>query len=235
MKLQNSFSKLAGAAAMLSCPVGLASIILVFSAFNWDFEAAFDPLKAIAYRPDPSSVLRWGWFLDLIGYYLLLAPVVIYLHYAWSNKAPMHSSLFAFLGLGYILTGALGASVLTGTTQPLFSAYNTGDPAQQMAVAQIYSSIVHAVMDGIWNMFSMLMGAIWWLGAGWMLRTEQKWLGLFLTFLGIASLLDVFGMAFQIEMISTIGLNYYLWFSPIGALWLGIIVWKQPALAFQKN
>ncbi|MBC7776972.1 MAG: hypothetical protein H7246_16190 [Phycisphaerae bacterium] len=235
MQLQSSFSKMAGAAAMLSCPIGLASIILVFNAFNWDFEAAFNPLKAIAYLPDPSSALRWGWFLDIIGYYLLLAPAVIYLHYWLSPRASLHSNLFAFFGLGYVLTGALGAAVLTGATQPLFTAYNTSDPAQQLAVAQIYATLVHAVMDGIWNMFSMLMGAIWWLGTGWLLRSERKWLALFFTFMGIASLLDVVGMALQNEFASTLGLNIYLWFAPIVAFWLGAIVWKRQDISTQQN
>lgn len=235
MNLHSSFSKLAGAAAMLSCPIGLASIIIVFNAFNWDFETAFNPFKAIAWLPDPSSELRLGWFLDILGYYLLLAPAMIYLYHWLSPKAPLHSNLFTFFGLGYSLMGALGASVLTGTSQPLFAAYNAGDPAQQMAVAQIYATIVHAVMDGIWNMFSMLMGSIWWLGTGWLLRPERKGLALFFTLIGAASLLDVAGTAFQNEMASTLGLNIYLWFAPIGAFWLGAIVWKQPSLSAQTN
>jgi|APTNR8051073442_1049403.scaffolds.fasta_scaffold02695_10 hypothetical protein len=231
MKLQHAFSKLTGAAAMLSCPIGLASIILVFNAFNWDFETAFDPLKAIAYQPDPSPALRWGWSLDILGYYLLLAPAVIYLHNWLSLKAPLHSQLFAFFGLGYILTGAVGAAVLAGTSQPLFAAYATGDPTQQVAVAQIYASTVHAVMDGIWNLFSMLMGAIWWLGTGWLLRSERKWLAMLFTTIGVASLVDVFGTAFQNELVSTLGLNIYLWFAPLGALWLGVIVWRRTLLS----
>lgn len=226
---------MAGAAAMLSCPIGLASIILIFNAFDWDFETAFDPFKAIAYLPDPSSELRWGWFLDILGYYLLLAPAVIYLYYRLSPKAPMHSALFAFCGLGYILTGALGAAILTGTTQPSYAAYSTGDPTQQMAVAQVFANTVHAVMDGIWNMFSMLMGAIWWLGTGWLLRSERKWLSLFFTVIGVASLLDVAGMAFQIELVSTLGLNIYLWFAPLVTFWLGAIVWKQHPLSSPQN
>lgn len=235
MKLQPSFPRLAGAAAMLSCPIGLASIILVFNAFHWNFEVAFDPLKAIAYQPDPAPTLRWGWFLDILGYYLLLAPVIIYFHHWRLSRAPMHSQLFTFFGLGYILTGALGAAVLAGTTQPLFTAYHTGDASQQMAVAQIYANTMHAVMDGIWNLFSMLMGAIWWLGVGWMLRPERKGLALFFIVIGVASLLDVAGMVVQNELVSTVGLNIYLWLAPVAALWLGAIVWKEDSLSIQEN
>ncbi|MBL7828724.1 MAG: hypothetical protein JNJ57_18965, partial [Saprospiraceae bacterium] len=208
---------------------------LVFNAFNWDFEVAFNPVKAIAYQPDPSFALRWGWFLDIPGYYLLLAPAVIHLHHWLSPKAQLHSKLFAFFGLGYILTGALGAAVLTGATQPLFAAYGSGDPVQQIAVAQVYAGTVHAVMDGIWNMFSMLMGAIWWVGVGWLLRTERKWLALLFTALGVASLLDVFGMAFQLELVSTIGLNFYLWFAPLGTFWLGAVIWNHSSAASSLN
>lgn len=220
---------------MLSCPIGLASILLVFNAFNWDFETAFNPFKAIAYQPNPSFALRWGWFLDILGYYLLLTPAMICLHHWLSPRAPLYSKMFAFFGLGYILMGAMGAAVLAGVTQPLFAAYNTGDMTQKMAIGQIYASMVHAVMDGIWNIFSMLMGTIWWLGTGWLLRSERKWLALFFTFIGIASLLDVVGVALQTEWASTLGLNIYLWFAPFATLWLGAILWKQGSLSTQQN
>lgn len=220
---------------MLSCPIALASIFLVFNAFQWDFEAAFNPFKAIAYRPDPSSALRWGWFLDILGYYLLLVPAVISLHHWLSNKSPLHSKLFASLGMGYILTGALGAAMLAGITQPLFAAYHTGDVAQQTAVAHTYAGFVHAVMDGIWNTFSMLIGTTWWLGIGWLLRPERKGLALFFTAIGLASILDVTGTVFQIESLSVLGLNIYLWFAPFAALWLGASLWNRHTFFTKQN
>lgn len=225
--MQTSFSKTAALTAILSAPLALLSLVLIFGAFNWDFDVAFDPAKAIAYQPNPSTMLRYGWLLDILGYYVLLVPLAIYLQHWLSAKAPLHSQLFTFCGLGYIICGGLGAAIMAGTSEPSFSAYQTGDATQQIAVAAAFANTFHEVFDGIWNQFSMLLGAIWLLGMGWLLRSERRGLAWMTSLIGIASLVDFLGMVLQMELVSTLGLNVYLWFWPIWALWLGLEVWRH--------
>lgn len=225
--MQTSFSKTAAITAILSFPIALLSLVLVFGAFNWDFDVAFNPAKAIAYLPDPSQMLRYGWLLDILGYYLLLAPVAIYLQHWLSEKAPLYSQLFTFCGLGYILCGGLGAAIMAGTSVPFFSAYQSGNATEQAAVSAAFASIFHQVFDGIWNQFAMLMAAVWLMGMGWLLRSERRALAWMTSLIGIASLTDFLGMALNMEAVSTIGLNVYLWLGPIWALWLGLSVWRH--------
>lgn len=227
MTVQPSFSKLAAFAAILSCPIALLSLFLVFGAFNWDFDVAFNPAKAIAYLPDPSTTLRFGWLLDLLGFYLLLMPVAIFLEKYLSKKAPLHSRLFAVCGLGYILFGALGAAMMSGTSEPVFAAYQSGDAMQKAAAAAVFANTFHEVFDGVWNQFSMLLAAVWLLGTGWLMRPEHRWLSWMTSVIGVASLLDFLGMITGSEAISGIGLNIYLWLGPVWALWLGIAIWRQ--------
>jgi len=224
MKLQASFSKLTAFAAILSCPVALLSLFMVFGAFNWDFDVAFDPAKAIAYLPDPSQTLRLGWLLDLLGFYLLLLPAAIFLEQYLSKKAPLHSRLFSICGLGYLLFGALGAAMMAGTCEPVFAAHQSGDVVQKAAAAAVFANTFHEVFDGIWNQFSMLLAAVWLLGTGWLMRPELRWLSWMTSLIGIASLLDFLGMVAGSEAVSGIGLNIYLWLGPIWALWLGIAI-----------
>ena len=110
--MKTSFAKTAAFAAILSCPIALLSLGLVFGAFNWDFDVAFNPAKAIAYQPDPSKMLHYGWLLDILGYYLLWVPIAIYLGQGLSTKSTLYSQLFTFCGKGYILCGGLGAAIL---------------------------------------------------------------------------------------------------------------------------
>lgn len=218
--MKTSFAKTAAFAAILSCPISLLSLCLVFGAFNWDFDVAFNPAKAIAYLPDPSQMLRYGWLLDILGYYLLLAPLAIYLEQWASTKSTLYSQLFTFCGKGYILCGGLGAAILAGTSEPIFSAYQTGATSAEHGA--VFANTFHEVFDGIWNQFGMLLAAVWLMGIGWLMRPERRWLAWMTSLIGIASLVDFLGMALGMEMVSTIGLNIYLWLGPIWALWMGI-------------
>lgn len=227
MKNETSFYKFAGITAILSCLIALTSILLIFSAFNWDFETAFTPAKAIAFQPDPSNLLRWGWILDIFGYYLPLVPLVLALHHHLAEKSPLRSQMFAFFGLGYMTVGALGAAMLAGATAPLFEAFQAGDATQKAAATLVFSNLNNEILNGVWNIFSMLMAAIWWLGIGWLMCSQHKWLARFTLILGVFCLLDVFGNIFQVEILSSIGLNFYLLAAPIWAAWVGGIFFQN--------
>lgn len=229
MKKESSFFKIAGFLAVLSCPLALASIMLIFTAFNWDFETAFDPVKAIAFQPDPSATLRWGWILDIFGYYLPLVPLALALHHWFSSTAKLHSQLFTLCGLGYILIGATGAAMLAGATVPLYAAYAAGEVAQKAVVTQVFANLNNEVLSGVWNIFSMTLAAVWFLGTGWLLRSEYRWLGIFTLLLGIASVADVIGYVLQSAALSGAGLNFYLFLAPVWAAWLGLVLWKKAA------
>lgn len=221
---------MAGMIALLSCPVALLSLALIFNAFNWDFETAFNPMKAIAYQPDPSGSLRWGWILDIFGYYLPALPLALALHRWLSPGAPMYSQLFTLCGLGYVLTGAAGAAMLAGGTVPLYEAYQAGDEAQKAIATQVFANLNNEVMSGIWNIFTMTLVGVWFLGTGWLLRPKRRWLGIFTLLLGVASLLDVVGYILQSEALAMAGLNFYLFFAPVWAALAGWALWKKPEM-----
>ncbi len=227
MKSETTFIKTAGVIALLSGPVALVSIILIFVAFNWDFDIAFNPLKAIAFEPDPAATLRWGWILDIFGYYLPLVPAALVLHRWLSANAPLYSQLFSLCGLAFIFIGATGAAMLAGATEPLYETYRAGGETDKAVAAQIFANVNNEVMSGIWNLFSMTLASIWWLGVGWLMRPANKVLAIFTQVLGLAALIDVLGYMFQSEAISGIGLNFYLFAAPLWAMWLGLYLWRN--------
>ena len=227
MKSETTFIKTAGIIALLSGPVALVSIILIFVAFNWDFDTAFNPMKAIAFEPDPSTTLRWGWILDIFGYYLPLAPAALVLHRWLSAHAPLPSQLFSLCGMGFIFIGATGAAMLAGATEPLYDAYRAGSDTGKVIAAQTFANLNNEVMSGIWNLLSMSLAAIWWLGIGRLMRPAHKGLAIFTQLLGLAALIDVLGYMFQSESVSGIGLNFYLFAAPLWAMWLGFYLWRN--------
>lgn len=227
MKNETTFRKNAGLLAIISCPLALLSLMLIFAAFNWDFELAFDPVRAIAFQPDPSDSLRWGWILDIFGYYLPIVPLILVLHSWLSPGSELSSQLYTISGLGYVLIGATGAAMLAGATVPLYESYATGDAVQQAIATQVYANLSNEVASGIWNIFIMTLAAVWFLGTGFLLRPKQRWLGVFTISLGIACILDVLGYILQNEALSMTGLNYYLFLAPVWAAWTGWVIWRK--------
>ncbi|MCK6695582.1 MAG: hypothetical protein L6Q97_26200 [Thermoanaerobaculia bacterium] len=227
MKNDISFGKTAGLLAMLSGPLALFSITLIFVAFNRDFETAFNPQRAIAFQPDPSATLRWGWILDIFGYYLPVVPAILALHTRFSSGAPLHSQLFTLCGLGYVITGATGAAMLAGATVPLYQAFAAGADADKAIAAQVFANLNNEVLSGIWNLLTMSLAAVWFFGTGWLLRPTHRGLSWLTTVLGIASLVDVLGYAFQSQALAGLGLNFYLFIAPLWAIWIGWILWKE--------
>lgn len=230
MNSDSSFVRMAAVTAMLSCPLALGCNFLLFGAFDWDLDTAFDPLKAIGFQPDPSHTLRWGWISDMFGYYLLLIPTAILLTFRTFNHARMYSVLFGLCGMLYTAFGALGAAMMTGTTENLFGAWATGTVEQQAMVSQVFAFSFHQVFDGVWNQFAMVFAGLWWLGAGLLMMTSNKKLAIFTICIGVSSLLDFFGSIIQLEFMSVLGLNLYLWLSPVWALAIGIYFWKNKAV-----
>lgn len=114
---------------------------------------------------------------------------------------------------------------------PLFGAYQAGDEVHKATVTHIYANLNNEVLSGVWNIFTMTLAAVWFLGMGWLLRPERRWLGWFTTLLGIASVLDVVGYILNIEALSGLGLNTYLFLAPVWAGWLGWVLTKKSGTA----
>jgi hypothetical protein len=75
-----------------------------------------------------------------------------------------------------------------------------------------------AIYDGVWGTLNPLLGGVWWVGIGAILRRERRALGWITIVLGIFMLLrDV-----KIGPLELIGLSVYFVLAPIWAAWLGM-------------
>ncbi|MBV6442536.1 MAG: hypothetical protein EPGJADBJ_04254 [Saprospiraceae bacterium] len=73
----------------------------------------------------------------------------------------------------------------------------------------------------------MSLAAVWFFGTGWLLRPTHRGPSWLTTVLGLASLVDVLGYAFQSQALAGLGLNFYLFIAPLWAMWIGWILWKE--------
>lgn len=215
------FTQIAGACAIAACPVGLVSFFLGPAAYGWDFDVMFAPQLAVAFPTVNTTMVRWGWVLDIVGYYFLLLPAVLVLGERSRADEPLLTRLSERMAVGYMQVGSLGAAILAGTTG-LFERHRVGDAAQQAAASEVFIALFGMVCDGIWNILTMGLLAVWLLVGGSLLRREHRPLGTAMMFIGGLSALDVTGMLLGVEAISMPALFGYLFLFPVWSLLLGL-------------
>src|ERR1700682_2607994 len=73
------FQRIVGMTTMLSFLPALASGICLAAAAKFRPGALSDPGSLISIGRDGASLFRWGMMLDVFGYYVLLAPLALWL------------------------------------------------------------------------------------------------------------------------------------------------------------
>jgi hypothetical protein len=234
-RYDRSFQRMAGTTAILGAIAAIASGILSLSAIP--SSAAFDYWAAVLPRGNGAgTLLHFSMVLDVFGYYLLLAPLALFL---WSWLRPMGPDLvrlYTICGLAYMLFGALGAAVLSAVVPQLMADYGHASGQQREMLQIVFNAVISAVDRGVWNTLEMFPAATWLLGIGWLLRRERGPIGIATMVVGGAALLDGVGTSLNLPWIALPGLGIFLAGLPLWALLLGIgLVRGEPRLSRQQG
>ena len=228
MNDHQSFQRFAALAAIISFPLTLGSIVLSGMALDFNMEASTNPALLLSVGADGASLSRWGMILDMLGYYLPLLPVALFLWRWLGPRDPYWVLFYTSCGLGYILIGAIGAVILAAVHPPLISAYAQASVEQRPALETVFSAVWNMVYGGMWNILGELLAGIWFVGVGLLLRSERRIFSIVTMILGISALLDSLGMILNFEGLALLGLSIYVVLAPIWALWLGIDLLRKP-------
>jgi hypothetical protein len=221
------FQRLTALSVLVAVPLAIASAVLLLAA-GFDLQAVNNPVLMLTIGSSRASLLRWGMILDVFGYYLLLAPLTLYL---WSWLKP-HSynliTLYTLCGLAYSLIGAMGAIVLSAVLPPLVNDYAQASPQLRETLQIVFSSFMSAVYLGLWNPLEALMFGIWMMGMGPFVQRERPALGIIMRVLGFFALMDAFGRFVNVDAIFLVGVAGMLLF-PIWLPWIGIDLMRHPS------
>ena len=215
-----------GLLTLLSGLLAIVSLVLSGIALA-DHPAAFaDPVQVLTIPNVNASLLRWSMLADLAGYYLLLLPVIFWLH-QWVKTQTPWARLITFCATSYILIGAIGAVILAVLMFMLLTEYTTAPASEQAIVLLIYKTVVELVYGALWNMLETLLAGVWWLLTGYYLTQFGRAFRWATLLLGMFSLLDGLGEILALKAIATVGLNGYLVLAPVWAIWLGVLLWQS--------
>jgi hypothetical protein len=220
------FQRLTALSILLAVPLAIASAVLLLAA-GFDLQAVNNPVLMLTIGSPRASLLRWGMILDVFGYYLLLAPLTLYL---WSWLKPRSYNLitlYTLCGLAYSLIGAMGAIVLSAVLPQLVNDYPQASPQLRETLQIVFGSFMSAVYLGLWNPLEALMFGVWMMGMGPFVQRERLALGIVMRVLGFFALLDAFGRIVNVDAIFFVGVAGMLLF-PIWLPWVGIDLLRNP-------
>jgi hypothetical protein len=230
MDSHQSFQRFVAVAAIVSFLFAVASNVLQGIPVNFSSEVFTNSAFMLSVGASGASLLRWGMILDMLGYYLLLLPVALFLQRWCGSRNPAWVRFYTVCGMGYILIGASGAATLAAVLPPLITAYAQASAAQRTVLEAVFTTLWNIVYGGLWNILGELLVGIWLLGMGWFLRGERRLFSVVSMILGLAALLDSLGIILSVEAVAMLGLLLYLGLAPIWALWLGIDLLRKPVL-----
>ena len=214
---------------ILSGVIGLVSYFFVAGAVNFNFEFFSEPSLIFTIDGVSSTMLKWSMITDIFGYYLLLLPVLFFIH-EWLKDKTDWRNVFTFCGVSYIFAGALGASILGASWPVLLDKFPLATPEHQEIIKSSFENLSLIVVNGIWNLFDALMFGVWFIAIGIFIKREHAVWGWFTIIVGLLSALDFTGNALDLKAISEVALNLYLILAPAWAIGFGLALKRNKVL-----
>lgn len=161
------------AAAVLSVVLVIGAGILLPAAFGFDIQAMAHPGSIVDKGEGVAQLLRWGALLDMISY-LPFAVIVVYVHYQLRGRNPELVALLTACGLGYVFIGSIAGALLASAGPPLITGYASASVDGREAARVALDALGNAVLVGLWGTLELIFIGFWFLGVGWLLRSDWR-------------------------------------------------------------
>lgn len=171
--LGSSFRLIAGIAAIASLPISAAST-LMFVASARQAWRLYRPEQLISIGSERAELFRWAAITDMLGSYLLIAPLLVYLlvYFRSRNETVL---LYGAAGLGFCLAGSAVAAGLAGAGTDLIRAYESS--ASKDAIDAAFRSLTNFGIIGVWQTLNPILLGTSLAGFGSLIRPRRKALG----------------------------------------------------------
>ena len=175
------------AAAVLSIVLVIGASILLPAAYGFDIKALAHPGSIVDKGQGVAQLLRWGALLDMVSY-LPFAVVVIYFHYRLRARNPELVTLLTACGLAYVLIGSIAGVLLAAVGPPLITGYASASAGGREAARVALEAIGDAALVGLWGTLELIFIGSWFIGIGWLLRSDWRRFGVLSIVVGVAFL-----------------------------------------------
>jgi hypothetical protein len=220
-----TLTRVAGVTALLAAAAQIGDFVVIFTVGGDELSQVFtDPLSLLRAGPGARIAMHWSPLLSMLGYQLLLLPLVVFLRtslQAESRNTGM-VDLYAACGFAYIVIAAIG-SALMAIVHPYLMTANVGaSPTQREAIEITLLAFHNGIAYGVWNLLQTIPVGVWLLGTGLLLRPRQPMLGIFTAILGALALL--IWVTAALDMRGVPFLTFWAMLLTIWTIWMGISI-----------
>jgi len=213
-------------ALIVSVALGVLSDLLFLAALQFRPDWFADPALLVAGGSASAEFLKWAALADLFSYYLPTALIALGLWEALRSRSPI-LALAALLGaLGYVLAGSIGAASLAMVGPMLIREY-AQPGADQALIATAFGLLTHVVFRAVWQLVDGIFVAVWMIGIGLLMRTDQPAFARLARSLGvlflIGTMFNVLGIGLARD--ATLGVVFVAW--TVWDLWLAMLVLRR--------
>lgn len=227
--MNNRFRRSTGILAVVAGIFALLSLVVGLAGVNYDFEAFSDPTFLVAIGTSAAVFIRWSYWLNMLGNYLLLIPLALFLYNQLKSINPPFMHLFTISGVLYMVLGATGSAIFAATWPFLIELYESATAAEQQSILLNFQTVNMIAGEGLHGVLQNWVGAVWFLGIGYVLRTKRNILGLFAMSIGGFLILNTVGNIFNIEALSLLGLTANILLGPVWSICIGIVLLRLKA------
>jgi hypothetical protein len=218
------FGRWAGALAIAAGPLTLLGLVLGLVLVDFDAEAFRDPDVVLGLGVDAAGTLRASYLLVMLGSYLLLVPLAVWL---WSRLGPRDDAgwvLALVAGLAYLGLSAAGASILAAVWPALIQEFAAAG-SQGGAVRTAFVTATRIAEDGLQGAIQNLAGAVWWTAVALRLRRlGHRALAVLTLVLGAASAVNALGSLLSADALTLPGLTLTVLLAPVWSFCLGLVL-----------
>jgi hypothetical protein len=214
--------------------VGLALVssavsgVLFLLAIDGHLSEIFHIERLVGQAPQNAELFRWAMILDMLGYYVLLAPLFVAVGRRLFVLGEQGAALWTIGALMYVTAGSVAAMALAYGVPPLLRGYAHASSSGRQGFVIALTALGEAAIRGVWQTFDPIVTGAWSIASGLALgRLGRRFLGMVGVTLGSTAVLfaglraagvqwapvlygvaAVFGVAIWVYVL---GLSVWLW------------------------
>jgi hypothetical protein len=203
--------------------VGLALVtsavsgVLLWLAVDGHPRAILHMELLVAQAPGNAETVRWAMILDMLGYYVLLAPLFVAVGRRLFDLGEQGAALWTIGALMYVTAGSVAAMALAYGVPPILRGYAQASSSGRAGLVLALTALTEAAVRGVWQTFDPIVIGAWAVASGLALRRlGRRSLGTIGVVLG--------GSAAVFAVLRAAGVQWDLLLYAVGAV-LGLGIW----------
>jgi hypothetical protein len=154
----------------LALVTGALSGVLFVLAMDGHLSEIFHVERLVGQAPGNAETFRWAIILDMLGYYVLLAPLFVAVGWRLFHLGERGAALWTIAALMYVTAGSVAAMALAYGVPTLLLGYAQASSSGRQGFVLALTALNEAAVRGVWQTFDPIVTGAWAIASGLALR-----------------------------------------------------------------